>query len=114
TLSPPLELHAVISHFYSHHIRSVPTRRSSDLDLCPADYLAYMLKYDTMHGQFAGEVGSDDKGIVVNGKSIPVYAERDPANIPWGDRKSTRLNSSHVSISYAVFCLNKKILFHTR
>ena len=30
-------------------------------DLCPADYLAYMLKYDTMHGQFAGEVSSDDK-----------------------------------------------------
>ena len=53
-------------------------------DLCPADYLAYMLKYDTMHGQFAGEVSSDDKGIVVNGKCIPVFAERDPANIPWG------------------------------
>ena len=50
-------------------------------DLCPADYLAYMLKYDTMHGQFKGEVSSDDKGIVVNGKTIPVFAERDPANI---------------------------------
>ena len=53
-------------------------------DLCPADYLAYMLKYDTMHGQFAGEVSSNETGIVVNGKTIPVYAERDPANIPWG------------------------------
>ena len=39
-------------------------------DLCPADYLAYMLKYDTMHGQFAGEVSSNETGIVVNGKTI--------------------------------------------
>ena len=44
-------------------------------DLCPADYLAYMLKYDTMHGQFKGEVSATEKAIVVNGKSIPVYAE---------------------------------------
>ena len=52
-------------------------------DLCPADYLAYMLKYDTMHGQFKGEVSSTDKAIVVNGKEIPIFAERDPANLPW-------------------------------
>ena len=41
-------------------------------DLCPADYLAYMLKYDTMHGKFQGEVSSKDNNIVVNGKEIPV------------------------------------------
>ena len=52
-------------------------------DLCPADYLAYMLKYDTMHGRFRADVSSSDKGIIVNGRSIPVYAERDPANLPW-------------------------------
>ncbi len=52
-------------------------------DLCEPAYLAYMLKYDTMHGQFPGEVGSTDKGLVVNGKEIPVFAERDPANLPW-------------------------------
>ena len=52
-------------------------------DLCPADYLAYMLKYDTMHGRFRADVSSNDKGIIVNGRSIPVYAERDPANLPW-------------------------------
>ena len=52
-------------------------------DLCPADYLAYMLKYDTMHGRFQADVSSSDKGIIVNGRSIPVYAERDPANLPW-------------------------------
>ena len=53
-------------------------------DLCPADYLAYMLKYDTMHGQFNGEVSATENAIVVNGKSIPIFAERDPKNIPWG------------------------------
>ena len=53
-------------------------------DLCPADYLAYMLKYDTMHGKFDADVSATETTIVVNGKSIPVYAERDPANLPWG------------------------------
>ena len=53
-------------------------------DLCPADYLAYMLKYDTMHGQFAGTVESTENSIIVNGKSIPIFAERNPADIPWG------------------------------
>ncbi|MDO4811401.1 MAG: type I glyceraldehyde-3-phosphate dehydrogenase [Eubacteriales bacterium] len=52
-------------------------------DLCPADYLAYMLKYDTMHGKFAGTVDSKENAIIINGKSIPVSAERDPANLPW-------------------------------
>ena len=54
-------------------------------DLCEPEYLAYMLKYDTMHGRFPGEVGHTDKGLVVNGREIPVFAERDPANIPWGE-----------------------------
>ena len=54
-------------------------------DLCPADYLAYMLKYDTMHGKFDAQVDFTENSIVVNGKSIPVYAERDPANLPWGE-----------------------------
>ena len=52
-------------------------------DLCPADYLAYMLKFDTMHGKFSGTVDATENTIIVNGKSIPVYAERDPANLPW-------------------------------
>ena len=52
-------------------------------DLCPADYLAYMLKYDTMHGKCPAEVGSTDTAIVVNGKEIPVFAEKNPADLPW-------------------------------
>ncbi len=78
-------------------------------DLCPADYLAYMLKYDTMHGQFEGEVGSDDKGIVVNGKCIPVYAERDPANIPWG-----QLGAEYVVESTGLFLTKEKAEAHLK
>ena len=78
-------------------------------DLCPADYLAYMLKYDTMHGQFAGEVSSDDKGIVVNGKCIPVYAERDPANIPWG-----QLGAEYVVESTGLFLTKEKAQAHLK
>ena len=51
-------------------------------DLCPADYLAYMLKYDTMHGRFEGEVSHTENAIVVNGKEIPIYAERNPPTFP--------------------------------
>lgn len=54
-------------------------------DLLPPDYMAYMLKYDTMHGRFDGEVSSTEDSIVVNGKAIRICAERDPANLPWGE-----------------------------
>ena len=53
-------------------------------DLCPADYLAYMLKYDTMHGIFKGTVDATENSIIVNGKEIPISAERNPADLPWG------------------------------
>ena len=72
-------------------------------DLCPADYLAYMLKYDTMHGQFKGEVSATEKAIVVNGKSIPVYAERNPADIPWG-----QLGAEYVVESTGLFLTKEK------
>ena len=78
-------------------------------DLCPADYLAYMLKYDTMHGQFAGEVSSNETGIVVNGKTIPVYAERDPANIPWG-----KLEAEYVVESTGLFLTKEKAQAHLK
>ncbi|MGN0893374.1 MAG: type I glyceraldehyde-3-phosphate dehydrogenase [Succinivibrio sp.] len=54
-------------------------------DLLPPDYMAYMLKYDTMHGQFQGKVEVKDGNLVVNGNTIRVTAERDPANLKWGD-----------------------------
>ncbi len=49
-----------------------------------ADYMAYMLKYDTIHGRFEGEVKAEDGKLVINGKEIKVYNEMDPKNIPWG------------------------------
>ena len=54
-------------------------------DLCDPEYLAYMLKYDSTHGAFQGEVYAKDGNLIVNGKTIRVTAERDPANLKWGE-----------------------------
>lgn len=50
-----------------------------------ADYMAYMMKYDTIHGKFDGEVKAKNGNLIVNGKEIKVYNEMDPKNIPWGN-----------------------------
>ena len=50
-----------------------------------ADYMAYMTKYDTVHGRFDGTVEAKEGALVVNGKEIKVYNEMDPHNIPWGE-----------------------------
>ncbi|MDD2699631.1 MAG: type I glyceraldehyde-3-phosphate dehydrogenase [Sideroxydans sp.] len=54
-------------------------------DLLEPDYLAYMLKYDSVHGNFKGEVGVDGNSMVVNGKKIRLTAETDPANLKWNE-----------------------------
>jgi len=54
-------------------------------DLLDNDYLAYMLKYDTAHGRFDGEVSVDGDNFVINGKKIRLSAERNPADLAWGD-----------------------------
>ena len=48
------------------------------------DYCAYMLRYDTVHGQYDGEISYTDKDLVVNGQTIRFFEEKDPANIAWG------------------------------
>ncbi|RQM08087.1 hypothetical protein DH86_00001424 [Scytalidium sp. 3C] len=48
-------------------------------------YAAYMLKYDSTHGQFKGDIKATENGLEVNGKTIRFYQERDPANIPWAE-----------------------------
>jgi glyceraldehyde 3-phosphate dehydrogenase len=53
-------------------------------DLTDAKTLAHLLKYDSVHGAYAGEVEADGDAIVVDGKKIPITAERDPAALPWG------------------------------
>lgn len=52
-------------------------------DLTNADTLAYLLKYDSVHGRFPGTVSVSADGLVVNGKTIKILAEKDPANLPW-------------------------------
>jgi len=54
-------------------------------DLLDADYLAYMLKYDSVHGNFDGEISVDGNNLVVNGKTIRLTAERNPADLKWSD-----------------------------
>ena len=54
-------------------------------DLLEPDYLAYMLKHDSVHGKFKGDVSVEGNTLVVNGNSIRLTAERDPADLKWGD-----------------------------
>jgi glyceraldehyde 3-phosphate dehydrogenase len=54
-------------------------------DLLEPDYLAYMLRYDSVHGRFTGEIAVDGNTLVVGGKKIRLTQERDPANLKWGD-----------------------------
>ena len=76
-------------------------------DLCPADYLAYMLKYDTMHGHCQAEIGYTESAIIVNGKEIPVSAERNPADLPW-----TKLGAEYVVESTGLFLTKEKAQGH--
>jgi glyceraldehyde 3-phosphate dehydrogenase len=54
-------------------------------DLIDVDYMSYMLRYDTVHGRFNGTVEVKDGKLIVNGKSIRVTAEKDPANLKWNE-----------------------------
>ena len=54
-------------------------------DLLEPDYLAYMLKYDSVHGKFKGEVRVEGSNLIVNGKTIRLTAVKDPAELKWGE-----------------------------
>ncbi len=54
-------------------------------DLTDAKTLAHLFKYDSVHKQFNGEVESKDESIVINGKEIRIYSERNPEDLPWGE-----------------------------
>ena len=54
-------------------------------DLLEPDYLAYMLKYDSVHGRFKGDIAVEGGTLIVNGKKIRLTAEKDPAALKWGD-----------------------------
>ena len=54
-------------------------------DIADADNLAYLIKYDTVYGRYPGEVRAVDGALLVDGRRIAAFAERDPANLPWAD-----------------------------
>ena len=73
------------------------------------DPQAYMLKYDSTHGQFKGTIELFDGGLIVNGKKIRFYAERDPANIPWAET-----GAAYVVESTGVFTTTEKASAHLK
>jgi glyceraldehyde 3-phosphate dehydrogenase len=54
-------------------------------DIAAADNLAYLLKYDTVYGRYHRQVSAEDGGLIVDDRRIPVFSERDPSALPWGD-----------------------------
>ena len=72
-----------------------------------APYMVYMAKYDTIHGKFNGDLAAEDGKLIVNGKSINVYAEKDPSQIPWG-----KIGVEYVVESTGVFCTTEKASAH--
>src|SRR6266404_1312441 len=54
-------------------------------DLTDAETLAHLLKFDSAHGRFPGEISAEENAIIVNGKSILLLSERDPEKLPWGE-----------------------------
>lgn len=76
-------------------------------DLTDAATLAHLLKYDSVHGKINATVEAGDKAIVLNGKSIPVYSERNPADLPWGE-----LGVDYVVESTGIFRSSEKASYH--
>jgi len=93
--------------------RAAQTRSDIEIvginDLCPVDYLAYMLKYDTMHGQFEGTIEADveNSKLIVNGKAIRVTAERNPADLKWDE-----IGAEYVVESTGLFLSKDKAQAH--
>lgn len=69
----------------------------------------YMLKYDSTHGNFKGEVTTDGTNLIVNGKTIRLFQERDPSNIPWGS-----VGADYVVESTGVFTTTEKASAHLK
>merc|ERR1711973_277565 len=75
----------------------------------PLDYMVYMFKYDSTHGQFKGEVKEDGTYLYVNGNKITVFNERDPANISWSSA-----GAEYVVEATGVFTTTDKALAHAK
>merc|ERR1712172_456392 len=75
----------------------------------PLDYMVYMFKYDSTHGQFKGEVKEDGKFLYVNGNKITVFNERDPTAINWASA-----GAEYIVESTGVFTTTEKAMAHTK
>jgi glyceraldehyde 3-phosphate dehydrogenase len=78
-------------------------------DLIDVDYMAYMLRYDSVHGQFKGDIDIKDGHLVVNGKSIRVTAEPNPADLKWGE-----VGAEYVVESTGLFLTREKAQGHIK
>ncbi len=78
-------------------------------DLIDVDYMSYMLRYDTIHGKFNGTVEVKDGKLVVNGKTIRVTAEKDPANLKWNE-----VGADYVIESTGLFLTKEKAEAHLK
>jgi glyceraldehyde 3-phosphate dehydrogenase len=78
-------------------------------DLIEVDYMAYMLKYDSTHGRFNGEVSVEGGMLVVNGKKIRVTAEKDPSNLKWDE-----VGAEYVVESTGLFLEKDKAALHIK
>jgi glyceraldehyde 3-phosphate dehydrogenase len=85
-------------------------------DLVPADNLAYLLKHDSTHGKFDGTVQAEAEAIIVDGKRIPTFAVRNPAELPWGKLgadyvvESTGLFTDHAGASNHIKAGAKRVI----
>lgn len=76
-------------------------------DLLDVDYIAYMLKYDTIHGHFTGSIDVKDGNLVVNGNTVRVTAEKNPADLKWGE-----IDAEYVVESTGLFLTKEKAQGH--
>jgi glyceraldehyde 3-phosphate dehydrogenase len=71
------------------------------------EYMVYMLKYDSVHGSYPGTVEKGENALIVDGKSVSIFTDKDPASIPWG-----KAGADYVCESTGVFCDKPKAGLH--
>ncbi len=87
-----------------------------DIDICGInvrnanfEYMAYMLRYDSVFGRFPGELGYDDEGLIINGKKIPVFSEEDAEKIPW-----SKCGAEYIIEGTGAYVTTEKAMAHIR
>jgi glyceraldehyde 3-phosphate dehydrogenase len=88
------------------HPRGVTVVAVNDPFLTP-EYMAYQFKYDTVHGNFQGEVSHDKENLIINGHKIRIFKEKDPSQIRWGD-----VGTEYVCESTGIFLTSKSAEAH--